>query len=119
MGRHYLGPGASIANSMVFGYIAARHATVGRGDVTASDQVDAVPPDGDRLRRALPRGGDDSLLGRPGGIDDEGHLVVVEVERAGRPEDAVPRAHAPIRVDLDVEGHRPIVGRSPRDGGRR
>ncbi len=26
MGRHYLGPGASIANSMVFGYIAARHA---------------------------------------------------------------------------------------------
>jgi 3-oxosteroid 1-dehydrogenase len=27
MGRHYLGPGASIANTMVFGYIAARHAT--------------------------------------------------------------------------------------------
>jgi 3-oxosteroid 1-dehydrogenase len=26
MGRHYLGPGASISNSMVFGYIAARHA---------------------------------------------------------------------------------------------
>lgn len=26
MGRRYLGPGASIANSMVFGYIAARHA---------------------------------------------------------------------------------------------
>ena len=26
MGRHYLGPGASIANSMVFGYVAARHA---------------------------------------------------------------------------------------------
>ena len=30
MGRHYLGPGASIANTMVFGYVAARHAT-GRG----------------------------------------------------------------------------------------
>jgi 3-oxosteroid 1-dehydrogenase len=29
MGRHYLGPGASIANSMVFGYVAARHATAG------------------------------------------------------------------------------------------
>jgi len=29
MGRHYLGPGASIANSMVFGYVAARHATGG------------------------------------------------------------------------------------------
>jgi 3-oxosteroid 1-dehydrogenase len=27
MGRHYLGPGASIANSMVFGYVAARHIT--------------------------------------------------------------------------------------------
>jgi 3-oxosteroid 1-dehydrogenase len=31
MGRHYLGPGASIANSMVFGYLAARHATAGPG----------------------------------------------------------------------------------------
>lgn len=31
MGRHYLGPGASIANTMVFGYLAARHAMgVGR-----------------------------------------------------------------------------------------
>ena len=27
MGRHYLGPGASIANTMIFGYLAARHAT--------------------------------------------------------------------------------------------
>jgi 3-oxosteroid 1-dehydrogenase len=27
MGRHYLGPGASIANTMVFGYLGARHAT--------------------------------------------------------------------------------------------
>ncbi len=27
MGRRYLGPGASIANTMVFGYLAARHAT--------------------------------------------------------------------------------------------
>ncbi|MEZ5143412.1 MAG: FAD-binding protein [Acidimicrobiales bacterium] len=33
MGRHYLGPGASIANSMIFGYLAARHAAGGlRGD---------------------------------------------------------------------------------------
>jgi 3-oxosteroid 1-dehydrogenase len=31
MGRHYLGPGASIANSMVFGFLAARHATGGSG----------------------------------------------------------------------------------------
>jgi 3-oxosteroid 1-dehydrogenase len=33
MGRHYLGPGASIANTMVFGYLAARHATPGRPTV--------------------------------------------------------------------------------------
>lgn len=32
MGRHYLGPGASIANTMVFGYLAARHATVEQSD---------------------------------------------------------------------------------------
>lgn len=31
MGRHYLGPGASIANSMVFGYLAARHAAGSSG----------------------------------------------------------------------------------------
>ena len=31
MGRHYLGPGASIANTMVFGYLAARHATTSAG----------------------------------------------------------------------------------------
>ena len=34
MGRHYLGPGASIANTMVFGYVAARHA-MGRDQQTA------------------------------------------------------------------------------------
>jgi 3-oxosteroid 1-dehydrogenase len=30
MGRHYLGPGASIANGMVFGYLAAQNATQGQ-----------------------------------------------------------------------------------------
>ena len=33
MGRHYLGPGASIANTMVFGYLAARHAAGVAGSV--------------------------------------------------------------------------------------
>jgi 3-oxosteroid 1-dehydrogenase len=37
MGRHYLGPGASIANSMVFGYLAARHAAT----VAPPERVDA------------------------------------------------------------------------------
>jgi len=40
MGRHYLGPGASIANSMVFGYVAARHATAG-DRAAASDSAAA------------------------------------------------------------------------------
>ena len=35
MGRHYLGPGASIANTMVFGYLAARHAAGVRGSADA------------------------------------------------------------------------------------
>ncbi|MDH3706066.1 MAG: FAD-binding protein [Acidimicrobiia bacterium] len=35
MGRHYLGPGASIANTMVFGYLAARHAL---GDTMPADR---------------------------------------------------------------------------------
>ena len=41
MGRHYLGPGASIANGMVFGYLAALDATDQHEDVTelaASDE---------------------------------------------------------------------------------
>lgn len=37
MGRHYLGPGASIANTMVFGYLAARHAAGGQPDREHAD----------------------------------------------------------------------------------
>ncbi|MEZ5166807.1 MAG: FAD-binding protein, partial [Acidimicrobiales bacterium] len=36
MGRHYLGPGASIANTMVFGAIAAAHATGARESAVSS-----------------------------------------------------------------------------------
>ena len=43
MGRHYLGPGASIANSMVFGYLAVLDATGGGGTTVASRQIG---PDG-------------------------------------------------------------------------
>ena len=34
MGRTYPGAGASIANTMVFGYVAARHVAAGRGGAT-------------------------------------------------------------------------------------
>ncbi len=112
MGRHYLGPGASIANSMVFGYVAARHAAE-RLVMTGSGQLLAVPVDGDRLRRALLGGEDDVVLRRRRRVDDERHLVVVEVEGARRGEGAVPRAHAPVTVDLDVQGHG-IDRRTPR-----
>ena len=40
MGRHYLGPGASIANSMVFGYLAARQVAP-RGDRNVVRRVGA------------------------------------------------------------------------------
>jgi 3-oxosteroid 1-dehydrogenase len=43
MGRHYLGPGASIANTMVFGYVAARHATRrGSSEVPVSSETNEV-----------------------------------------------------------------------------
>jgi 3-oxosteroid 1-dehydrogenase len=43
MGRHYLGPGASIANTMVFGYVAARHATRrGGSEVPVSSETNEV-----------------------------------------------------------------------------
>ncbi len=42
VGRHYLGPGASIANTMVFGYVAARHAT----GTPAADHVAIEAADG-------------------------------------------------------------------------
>ena len=113
MGRHYLGPGASIANTMVFGYVAARHATrehVTRFVTHRQTRAHAVPPDGDRVGRALPRRGDDLVLGRRRGIDDERDGVVVQVEHARRLVHAVSRAHAHVAVDLDVEAHGAIVG---------
>ena len=46
---------------------------------------------------------DHLVLRRAGRVDDEGDRVVVEVEGAGRPEDAVPGSHARVPVDLDFE----------------
>lgn len=40
MGRHYLGPGASIANTMVFGYLAARHAAAGEPWIDATTDAE-------------------------------------------------------------------------------
>ena len=44
MGRHYLGPGASIANTMVFGYLAALHATRGVGSVASNGLSEPTDP---------------------------------------------------------------------------
>ena len=40
LGRHYLGAGASIANTMVFGYRAARHAAATRPDTSDTSAHD-------------------------------------------------------------------------------
>ena len=47
--------------------------------------------------------------GDAGGIDDERHAVVVQVEDARSLVHAVSRSHAHVAVDLDVEAHGPIV----------
>lgn len=44
MGRTYPGAGASIANSMVFGYVAARHAAGRRIAGTPPRAIAGVPP---------------------------------------------------------------------------
>jgi 3-oxosteroid 1-dehydrogenase len=43
MGRHYLGPGASIADSMVFGYLAALHVTQREGSSIKLTAMRALP----------------------------------------------------------------------------
>ena len=43
MGRHYLGPGASIANTMVFGYVAARHAAREQPPHRDDGQISVTP----------------------------------------------------------------------------
>jgi 3-oxosteroid 1-dehydrogenase len=48
MGRHYLGPGASIADSMVFGYLAALHVTRGQGSSIDPSPSRALPDAGRR-----------------------------------------------------------------------
>ena len=113
MGRHYLGPGASIANTMVFGYQAARHATAGRGSrfVTgAASAPSAVTPHGDGVGRALARRGDDRLLGRRLRVDDARDRIVVELEDPRGGERAIARPHTRVAVDVDLEAHGAIVG---------
>ena len=112
MGRHYLGPGASIANTMVFGYVAARHATARHAVPRDAAQISGTPS-----RRTVIawvghfRAAATTLSsGEAVGIDDERHGVVVEVEHARRRVHAVSRAHAHVAVDLDFEVHGAIVG---------
>ena len=70
-----------------------------------SDELLAVPDDRDRLRRTSLAGEDDLVLRLRVGIDHDRDAVVVEVEHTWRPERAVPRAHAGVAVDLDLQRH--------------
>src|SRR4051812_47315515 len=72
----------------------------------------AVANDGDGLRRAALRGEDDLVLGSAFGVGDDRDAVLVEVEDPRRPERAVPRAHADLSVDLDLE-HPPTLPGGP------
>ena len=111
MGRHYLGPGASIANTMVFGYVAARHANRRAPTRFMMDllQHHAIPADGDRLGGTLARRSRILLLGHAVKVFDDRDGVVVQLEGSWCGEHAVARAHADVAVDLDFEGHGSIV----------
>jgi len=50
MGRNYLGAGGSIANTMVFGYVVARHAA-GRYELSPSTKSLGFKPDSISCRR--------------------------------------------------------------------
>jgi len=106
MGRHYLGPGASIANSMVFGYVAARHAAASS---SRSGQRFTIAPDGDGAGRTPARGRQDVLFSGGRGVEHHGDVVAVQLERTGRGVDAVAGADAHVAVDLDLDGHATIV----------
>lgn len=79
------------------------------GPTRPSDDAFAFSEDADRLGRTTLSGEDDLLVVGGLGIDDDRDAVVVEVEDPGRPEAAVPRAHACVAVDLDPERHRETV----------
>src|SRR5262245_57790567 len=78
-----------------------------------SDDLFAVLEDGDGLGGAALRGEDDLLLGCAVRIGDDRDAVVVEVEHAGRPERAVPGAHADLAVDPNLEHALTLSSRSP------
>ena len=105
MGRHYLGPGASIANThgVRLRRGPPRRATPRR----MTRQTSVTPSRRTVMARVghLPRRGDDLVLRRARRIDDERDRVVVEVERTRRLVHAVARAHAHVAVDLDFEAH--------------
>ncbi len=106
MGRHYLGPGASIANSMVFGYLAARQVAARSGraggrqcNVTPSRRT-VIARVGQQARRR-----DQLRLVDRVDVDHRRDAVVVEVERTDGLVDAVARAHARVPVDVHFDGH--------------
>ena len=106
MGRHYLGPGASIANSMVFGYLAARQVAheateqaVGQCNVTPSRRT-VIARVGQRRAAEISCDSVDRV-----DVDHRRDAVVVEVERTDGLVHAVARAHARVAVDVHFDGH--------------
>jgi hypothetical protein len=72
--------------------------------------VDVRVVDADGPRRATVGRHPDGVLVVADRVDDHGQTLVVEVERARSPEQAVPRPHTPVTVDLDPDhGHTAAV----------
>ncbi len=74
--------------------------------------LDPVPPQRDGPHRATLGRDMQPLLVAGRRVEDDGVAVVAQVERPGRPEHAVARAHAAVPVDPDVQGRRHHAARS-------
>ena len=119
MGRHYLGPGASIANTMVFGVFDGTPRDASTSHPFRHDIQARVSRRSRRtvvhVDRAAQRGGDDLFLGRGSGVDDGAAIEPsCRWKNRRRLVHAVSRSHTHVAVDLDFEGSGAIVGSSIR-----
>jgi hypothetical protein len=86
--------------------------TFGPATPTSSGlHLDTVPPQGDGAGgTTLARLEQLALLGG-GRVERDGDALIVQVERLGGPEQAIPRAHALVAVDpnLKFQGAKPVI----------